>query len=834
MARNLFKIKNGDMKHRRVATKAILTHAIAIGADAVFRHILHIWRTQGLLNLQKKHHFVDLMKKLLSRFGPLVRTCAREIIETMQPLLSDQEPSLREDGREVLSLLMNVIGLDATFDAIKMDFVHPEDSIRRHTARVIAIIAHALKPSDAIDVISGIATSSSRDARHTAAMAIFELAMLLKHGTLRVLPQIAEMLYGLIRDERRVKSDAAGALAQVAEAVAPYGIEHLDKLIPIVIEECRHSLDRTGRSFLKAFGAIVPLMSPAYAERYTMDLMQAIIDKFRTPADDQRTIMLYVIKQCIGADGIKPDFISRVLLEPFFVGFWSVRNCTSSKSYHLLVSTTVEMAKKVGSREILQYLINDMKDDNEAFQRMVVDAVRRVVDVVSTADLPENMERRLMDGAITAFNVDESGVNKVVLEGLTAVCKSLGKRLKPYLTATVNAIQQNLSSSNSAKRQQAGYLAASIAPYIKEADGDLYLTHLGQTVYNLLSDDQVACVGAGLKAVLGIMKEITLSKFQPTVEKVLKKLSPCFQRRDATLQLNAAQLLHYIASNVSVSDPRNSAGVTVELQKIALEGLFFLLGGEKRETRRLCAETFGIIAEKVRPFEIILRLVNNFNQEDIKHRICTAVALGAVAQRCGAMFVIPFIINEYRESAGQAVATIVQNTVLKVIRFTFELVGSVGKEYVYALLPLLQWALTATAMQHRRIAVEAVRALILSVVGHEGFEDIVIDLLNYVHPNILSLVGGNKVVRDYTEEQFNMVSAVVEVYEAARLVVGTPTIYQYIVQGLFHPATIVRDLFRRAYNILYIANPEALIPVYPVVNDTSEYRLERYELQLHL
>lgn len=87
----------------------------------------------------------------------------------------------------------------------------------------------------------------------------------------------------------------------------------------------------------------------------------------------------------------------------------------------------------------------------------------------------------------------------------------------------------------------------------------------------------------------------------------------------------------------------------------------------------------------------------------------------------------------------------------------------------------------------------------------DGFVDVTVHLLNFVHPNIVELLSKNEV--KISEERLKMVSAVVSFYEAARLVVGSGRILQYLQQGLFHPARKVRDIYRRTYNMIYIASP---------------------------
>nr|CCC53802.1 putative splicing factor 3B subunit 1, fragment [Trypanosoma vivax Y486] len=459
------------------------------------------------------------------------------------------------------------------------------------------------------------------------------------------------------------------------------------------------------------------------------------------------------------------------------------------------------------------------------FQRMVIDTVRRVVMAVGTVGVPDTHVALLLDGAIAAVKQDESGLNRVVLEGLATICNSLGKRLKRYLRQVFDLIKSRRDMLGMI-RMQAAELVSRIAHTVKEAGGTLFLQDLGRSLFDRLEDDEAAVMSANLKATRAILTELGSAKYHPSVRELLKKLTYIISNRNSNVQLSTILLIEEIATNCDEDVE------AIHLQELATKGLFELLDAHRRETRRACIRTFGVIAHKIRPFAIILELVDNFKQDKRKIRICTAVALGAIARECGAFTVIPYLLNESKMCEGELVATIVQHSILKAVRYIFEAIGPAGKDFVYPLVPLLVRALTESEIQHRRMAVEACRAIVLTVAGFDGFEDLVIHFLNFIHPNIVELLSRNET--KISEERLKMVTAVVGYYEAARLVVGSGRMFQYLLQGLFHPAKKVRDIYRRSYNMMYVASPEALVPHYPRVNDDDEHTYVRHELEVLL
>ena len=72
---------------------------------------------------------------------------------------------------------------------------------------------------------------------------------------------------------------------------------------------------------------------------------------------------------------------------------------------------------------------------------------------------------------------------------------------------------------------------------------------------------------------------------------------------------------------------------------------------------------------------------------------------------------------------------------LQALSFLFEYIGEMGKDYIYAVVPLLEDALMERDLVHRQIASAAIGHMSLGVYGF-GCEDALSHILNYVWPNI--------------------------------------------------------------------------------------------------
>jgi splicing factor 3B subunit 1 len=104
--------------------------------------------------------------------------------------------------------------------------------------------------------------------------------------------------------------------------------------------------------------------------------------------------------------------------------------------------------------------------------------------------------------------------------------------------------------------------------------------------------------------------------------------------------------------------------------------------------------------------------------------------------------------------------------------------------------PLLEDALMDRDLVHRQTAASAVKHMSLGVTGL-SCEDALSHLLNFVWPNIF-------------ETSPHVINAVMEAIDALRCALGATIIFQYAMQGLFHPARRVREVYWKVYNNLCI------------------------------
>ena len=92
----------------------------------------------------------------------------------------------------------------------------------------------------------------------------------------------------------QVRTITALALAALAEAATPYGIESFDSVLKPLWKGIRTHRGKGLAAFLKAIGYLIPLMDAEYAEYYTREVMLILIREFQSPDEEMKKIVLKV------------------------------------------------------------------------------------------------------------------------------------------------------------------------------------------------------------------------------------------------------------------------------------------------------------------------------------------------------------------------------------------------------------------------------------------------------------------------------------------------------------------------------------------------------------
>ena len=803
----LLKIKNGTPPQRKTALRQISDKAREFGAESLFNQILPLLMSPTLED-QERHLLVKVIDRILYKLSDMVRPYVHKVLVVIEPLLIDEDYYARVEGREIISNLAKAAGLATMIATMRPDIDNPDEYVRNTTARAFAVVASALGIPALLPFLKAVCQSrKSWQARHTGIKIVQQIAILMGAA---VLPHLKLMVticeHGLVDEQQKVRTITALALAALAEAAYPYGIEAFDSVLRPLWKGIRQHRGKGLAAFLKAIGFIIPLMDANYANYYTKEVMFILIREFQSPDEEMKKIVLKVVKQCVATDGVEASYVKESILPEFFRHFWVRRMALDRRNYKQVVETTVEIANKVGCSEVVSKIVDDLKDESEPYRKMVMETVELIIQNLGASDIDERLEEQLIDGILYAFQEQASDDNQVMLSGFGTVVNALGTRVKPYLPQVCGTIKWRLNNKSAKVRMQSADLISRIAVVMKTCGEDQLMGHLGVVLYEYLGEEYPEVLGSILGALKAIVNVIGMTKMTPPIKDLLPRLTPILKNRHEKVQENCIDLVGRIAD-------RGAEFVSArEWMRICFE-LLDMLKAHKKAIRRASVNTFGYIAKAIGPQDVLHTLLNNLKVQERQMRVCTTVAIAIVAETCSPFTVLPALMNEYRIPDMN-----VQNGVLKALSFMFEYIGEMGKDYIYAVTPLLEDALMDRDLVHRQTAATTVKHIALGVAGL-GCEDSLIHLLNHVWPNIF-------------EVSPHVINAVMEAVEGMIVSLGPGKVLSYVLQGLYHPARKVREVYWKIYNSVYIFGQDALVAHYPRLEDDGVNSYRRTYLEL--
>ncbi|CAD6445739.1 55d9bb9e-61ac-491f-9234-89ff3bb8466c [Sclerotinia trifoliorum] len=791
--RLLLKVKNGTPPMRKTALRQLTDNARQFGAGPLFNQILPLLMEKTLED-QERHLLVKVIDRILYKLDDLVRPYVHKILVVIEPLLIDQDYYARVEGREIISNLSKAAGLAHMISTMRPDIDHVDEYVRNTTARAFAVVASALGIPALLPFLRAVCRSKkSWQARHTGVKIVQQIPILMGCAVLPHLKGLVDCIGGNLNDDQtKVRTVTSLAIAALAEAANPYGIESFDDILNPLWSGSRKQRGKGLAGFLKAVGYIIPLMDEEYANYYTGQIMEILLREFSSPDEEMKKVVLKVVSQCAGTDGVTAGYLKENVLDEFFKSFWVRRMALDKRNYRQVVETTVDLGQKVGVGEIVERIVNNLKDESEAYRKMTVETIEKVIASLGAADIGERLEERLIDGILHSFQ-EQSVEDIVMLNGFGTVVNALGTRCKPYLPQIVSTILWRLNNKSATVRQQAADLISRIAMVMKQCGEDALMGKLGVVLYEYLGEEYPEVLGSILGALRSIVTVVGINQMQPPIKDLLPRLTPILRNRHEKVQENTIDLVGRIAD-------RGPESVNArEWMRICFE-LLDMLKAHKKGIRRAANNTFGFIAKAIGPQDVLATLLNNLRVQERQSRVCTAVAIGIVAETCAPFTVLPALMNEYRVPELN-----VQNGVLKSLSFLFEYIGEMAKDYVYAITPLLEDALIDRDQVHRQTAASVVKHVALGVVGL-GCEDAMLHLLNLLYPNLF-------------ETSPHVIDRIVEAIEAIRMAIGPGLVLNYVWAGLFHPARKVRQPYWTLYNSAYVLSADAIVPYYPNMDD---------------
>lgn len=868
----LLAIKNGQGAQRRTAIKGIVDRSSSLGGPApIFKELLPILQSNHLRE-EERYILVKTLDLLLTKFASsssssslsnsnskyeeevkvVVQDWAKAIIAIGEPMLIDSDSWARFQGRQLIANLAKYLTLPPLTHILRPSLDDKDDWVRNVTARVLAVVSCSLGIPRVHPFLRAIASSTKNPlARQTCLLALQHIgtymgSMVLPHLAL-LLPLIEISLEDCDRDShssgrhssqsgqssnnsvtQRTRTLCASTVASLAAATHPHGISFFEPtILPLIYRNTRRSRSRALNANLRAMGNMISLMEGEQRSYWVREVVPLMMDEWRTTMDDEMTrTYLTVLGQCCQSsssfdldDTVQQDckwWIEEVVPD-YFRSFWSRKTVLGPRGLVTsLLESTEKISKKVGYHIVIERLSPLLRDASEPLRRYACQAIGMIVAAKTSLSLlrssggSSRLEESLVDGMLFTFQEqqDEDPRAEVsILGSISSLFSALGRRMSPYWTSIGSMILWRLSNKDPRCRRLSCDLLSKIIPSLNVCDEVDLLSKIGLVLGESLGEEYPECLAAILGSLKALLWEFidTPERMQPKIQEILLKMSPILRNRNEDVQQHSIDIVGMIAEKAG------DVGGPKEWMRISFE-LLDLLKAPRRSVRRAAILSFGHIAKTVGPIEVLQTLLNNLKVQERQNRVCTTIAIGIVAESCAPFTVLPSLITEYRVPEQN-----VQNGVLKALSYMFEYIGPMSKDYVFSVTGLLEDALIDRDQVHRQAATAALKQLCLGVLGStsasQGTSDgAFVHLLNYVLPNIFD---GNP----------HLISAVVECMDAMRLCLGPAVIFAYLIQGLWHPARRVREIYWRLYNNLYIGSQHSLVAYYPLVRD-EDYGVE--------
>eukprot|EP00835_Amoeboradix_gromovi_P000725 NODE_27_length_33950_cov_0.349739.p3 type:complete len:920 gc:universal NODE_27_length_33950_cov_0.349739:12698-9939(-) len=786
VAYHLLHLVKGQQYQRKTASR----HLEFADLDLVMKNLLTLM-IQEQLSDSERLAILKLIDKMMIKHGDKLRLYVNELLVIILPLLVSEDYMTRRFGFQLFGNLTKAVGAFILLNRLKQDTANEDEFMRQCCSKALSVILSTVGISSVMPFVKAICASENPDERHTGVRTLYFSAQRLGISLLPQLGYFIDALKDRLDDKNiQVRTITFLAISALAESCHPYGIE---KFEPIVLNLWKNVKQHRGKALvaaLKAVGCIIPLMDTEDASYYTRQIIPLLVREFGSfDADVKRTILLVLCKCCQSEIKMEPT-----ILNPFLESFWNRRMALDRRMVKPIIDATVALASKLKSSEILSHLKFNLKDESEPLRKMSCECLLKLIEIQSVDELDLRLQQEIVDGLLYAFQ-HQSMDEPVTLNAFSTFLEHLRLNAKPYIEQIMSTILFRLNSKTPKVRQLTAELISKITMVLKDCNELKQLNNLGVVLYEYLGEeypDTLASIIAGLNSVV---VAIGMDTMTPPIKDLLPRLTPILRNRHEQVQENCISLVGYIAEHgADHINPREWIRISFELVE--------LMRAQRKGIRKASTVCLGCIAQAIGPQEVLATLINNLKVQERQIRLCTAVSIGIIAQKCGAYTILAQLLNEYRYPEVN-----VQNGVLKSISYIFEYIGPDAIDYTNVATTLIEDALVDRDVIHRQIGCQIIKNLASNVYGC-GLDEQLIHMLNLTWPNLF--------------ESSHVLESVFEAIEALSLSLGSGLILQYLLQGLFHPARRVRQVYWKIYNGIYISGQDSMVPYYPKIENEDK------------
>ncbi|KAF6000369.1 Splicing factor 3B subunit 1 [Cyanidiococcus yangmingshanensis] len=812
--RALLQFKNAADASERKAALRVLTTSLEHKrqADAVFGALIDLWqhddwKASALLALERA------LPRLVAAAGQQIKPYASALLEVAILGRMDAAPKIpepftsRSAKRSAVASAADTVheraldihspaciafiktlsehaGLAVMIQAIRPWFESPDNQVRQHSARIIALLA-CIWGFGTLEALLESMLRSQRYGplpRETAALALCSIALMDGPSVRAHLPTLVRMAQrALVDPEPLVKLAGARAVSALAATASLSEAVLLEPLRAPLWDGVRLYRDRTLTAFLAAAVAIISSMDDRERAYQACSLLTPTMQAMRS------TCPVRILEQLLELGQFPPELLmSQVLPEFHEMCFIKPeRAVLQTASHHggrrRLARVAALLAEDLGAAAVLtDQALRCLSDPSvsPAVGSLALETTRHVLAATDGGyDLSPADDQRLVQGLLQWLQAPAPTPYHTIV----SIAESLGERLVPWLETLGHLAMARLQSPNGSTRTEAARLVSLLVPIWSRFGQVEVLGRLGTVLAACYSEVYPEALARLLEALATILDALA-TELQPRhvpFAEILSRLTLVLRNPAEEVQAAAVYLVMVIARHAGRSIPDTAwLRVAPEMRDT--------LGAQRRRVRYRAVEAYGWVARVLGRIETLVGpLLSVLQQSDRSMRIAAAVALAiAAAQDLGS--VLPLLLDAYVTEEDKHV----QTGVIKAIGFLCSFTGAMKRVWdpvqVYAVTRLLESALVERYETHRQVACETVGHFALALVD-QGYEEALVHLLDHVWPNYIAL--GAEV------SDSHLTHAVEFAVRALGVALGAGVLHQYLAQGLFHPAKAVRGLY---------------------------------------
>lgn len=783
----LFQLKKGTFQERKTAMKLLVSKCEELNSSFVVQKLVTLLM-QTFITEQERHIFLRLLLKLISKLDARIEPFCAQILIIAEPLLLDNDYFVRCEGKELLSTLAKNVGIMPLLHIFRQDMEHSDERVRITTCRAFSVVSLAVGLENVEKFLLAIISSKkSPEIRQSGLKAIQYICLSGASEVSKFCSFFLKCIFLAIRDDSpKVQMAAFLALSSLLDIMNPYGFELIEHYIGQVIQILLLAKGKLLVASIKSLASIFSLSGALCSEDEARNVLTGIITRCFDGGDfNSRKICINSLSSCLKLSVFRSQFFSTAIYSDFKENFLAFIQSLTDFDRILLngLKDIIKCCLIIDPSSSSLFLIRLLNSTTEMPQRVSLQILSEVRSPALNVEYRQKVVEALIECFVRCTSDDVS--NEV---GFSLQC-TLGVADGQFLDweNIGHVFTSKLQSRDIKSRSSASIVLGCIAS-ANEGKSLIsgFLRKMAGVLYENLDEDDPKVLAFHIDSLNAVFNALSYELQLPSLKDVTLRIAAILRNRNEKVQESSARFLGKVATmNPDVVSIR-------EWMRVCFE-LIDLLGTSNKMARREAMTAFGAISKAIGPSDLLIALLNNLKVQERQNRLCTTIAIAVVAQSCSPFTVLASLMNEYRIPEQN-----VQNGVLKAVSFLFEYCGFESQVYGYSLCSLLEDALSERDLVHRQIACNVMKHLsICSLAAYTP--DLFFHLFNYVWPNIL-------------ETAPHVLMSVIECIDSVRINLGPGVIHNHTVQGLFHPARKIREVYWRIYNNIIVSSQDSVIP----------------------